>query len=151
MRIVLIIISIFFSSFLFAQATNVASTKSDSTIMHTFIQQLANPDVAVDIIISQQIIVEEPSDELYDYLEVSLEEIRLNLVSRNIEEITYVPFKKAPRKETKDIDLEDLNPEKVYLLYYKNKQILALYIEHESIGSFTLVAKGNGKAHFVLY
>lgn len=150
MRFLILLFSILSSS-LFAQEVHIDQSKSDTTILHTFIQDLSNPNIAVDIIISQQIVVENPSDELYDYLEVSLEEIRINLLYKNISDIVYTPFLKAARKETKDIDLGTIDPQKVYLLFYKNRQVLALYLEDEKIASFTLVANGKGKAEFVLY
>jgi len=56
-----------------------------------------------------------------------------------------------PKKDIKDIDIESLNPDNIYFLYYRNKQMLAVYLEEEKIASFTLVANGKGKAHFVLY
>jgi hypothetical protein len=136
----------------FAQEHTKDSTNynTESVVKH-FIAQLANPDIAVDIILSQHVIVEEPSDELYDYLEVSLEEIRINLMSKKIEEIQYVPFQKMAKKDIKDIDLEGLNPDNVFFLYYKGRQMLGIYVEQNAIGSFTLVANGKGKAHFILY
>lgn len=150
MRILILIFSILSSS-LFAQEIHTYQSKSDSIAIHTFIQELSNPTIAVDIIISQQIIVENPTDELYDYLEISLEEIRTNLMYKNKSDLVYTPFLKAPRKETKDIDLGALDPQKVYFIFYKNRQLVALYLKDEKIASFTLVANGEGKAQFVLY
>lgn len=147
------IILIMFSSFLSFAQTPVVDTvfSKDTALLDTFITKLADENVAVDVIMSQYMIIEEPTYDLYDYLEASLEEIRINLLSKNIAEIKYIPFLKMNKKNIKDIDLEGLNPEKVYFLYYKERQMLAIYIEEEKIASFTLVANGKGKAHFVLY
>lgn len=126
--------------------------KEDSiTIIHRFIEKLANPNIATDVIMSQYLLVNHPSDEIYDYLEARLEEIRLNLSSKNLEDISYKSYQELPHKETKDIDLENINPQNIYFLYYNNKQILAIYIKDQHIASVSLVAKGNNKAHFVLY
>ena len=150
MRITLSLLLTFFSSFLFAQEPVLDSTTNDN-ILKTFITKLADENIATDVILSQYLIIEEPSDDMYDYLEVSLDEIRINLMSKNIDEINYIPYNKMPNKEIKDIDLENLNPNDVYFLHYKERQMLAIYLENGKIGSFTLVANGNGKAHFVLY
>ena len=125
--------------------------KNDIEILKSFIQDLANEDIRSDVILSQYVIVENPNDELYDYLEVSLDEIRINLMSKNIEDIRYTSFHQMRRKEVHDIDLEDLDSNRVYFLHYKNRQLLAVYLEQDKIASFTLVSKGNRKAHFVLY
>lgn len=125
--------------------------KNDFTVLNSFIEELANPKVAPDIIISKYILVEDPSNEIYDFLEARIEEIRLNLTYKNTKDIIYTAYNELPKKETKDIDLEGLNPDGVYFLYYNKQQILGLYIKDSKIASINLVAKGNKKAHFVLY
>lgn len=150
MRIILSFI-IFLQTFsVFGQDT-VANKKDDMQIIRNFINDLANDEVKTDVIMSQYIIVENPNDEMYDYLEVSLDEIRINLLSKNLKDIQYRTFAEMPKKDVRDIDLEDLNSNRVYFLHYKNRQVVALYLEQDKIASFTLVSKGNNKAHFVLY
>ncbi len=116
-----------------------------------FIYDLNDNEIALDVILSKWVIVNEPSDELYDYLEVSLEEIRLNLNSKNIEQIEIKNYAELPRKEVRDIDPEDLDVDNMYFVYYKNRLVTSVYIEGDKIGSFTLVSKGNEMAHFVTY
>lgn len=146
MRYFILLIFVLVNSPLFAQ-----DAKTDSLLLRTFVQQLKDQTVPVDIIISQHLIVEHPSDDLYDYLEASLEEIRLNLQSKDLNAIIYTPILKAPRKEIRDIDLGMLNPDEVYLLFYQKRQFLALYLRDGKVASFTLVSNGKGKAEFVLY
>lgn len=116
-----------------------------------FIYDLNDNEIALDVILSKWVIVNEPSDELYDYLEVSLEEIRLNLNSKNIEQIEIKNYAELPRKEVRDIDPEDLDVDNMFFVYYKNRLVTSIYIEGDKIGSFTLVSKGNEMAHFVTY
>lgn len=151
MRLILTYILFFLTSTTFAQTATVDSNEVDTKVVKSFIAQLADPDIATDIILSQYLVIEEPSDEIYDYLEVSLEEIRINLLTKKIDDIEYIPYHKMARKEIKDIDLEGLDPNRVFFLYYKKSQMLALYLENGKVASFTLVANGQGKAHFVLY
>ena len=147
-KAVLLFLTIIFTSYSFAQQKD---SIDDLTIIKSFIQDLANENKAADVILSQYIVVEEPSDEKYDYLEVSLQEIRINLISKKIDDIAYIPFHQMPRKDIRDIDTEGLDTTSMYFLYYKKRQMLAIYVEKGKIGSFTLVSKGNNKAHFVLY
>ncbi len=116
-----------------------------------FIYDLNDNEIALDVILSKWVIVNEPSDELYDYLEVSLEEIRLNLNSKNIEQIEIKNYAELPRKEVRDIDPEDLDVDNMFFVYYKNRLVTSVYVEGDKIGSFTLVSKGNEMAHFVTY
>lgn len=116
-----------------------------------FIYDLNNKEIPLDVILSKWVNVEEPSDELYDYLEVSLEEIRLNLTSKNIDQIEIKNYSQLPRKEVRDIDPEGLNVNDMYFIYYKNRLVTSIYVEGDKIGSFTLVSKGDERAHFVLY
>lgn len=139
------------SCILFAQTPTTKDSPKDIAIIQSFVKDLSDKNKAVDVVLSQYLVVENPSSDIYDYLEVSLEEVRINIMSKNIQEIEYIPFAKMPAKEVRDIDPEGLDTNKMYFLYYKKRQMLAVYIEGDKIGSFTLVAKGNNKAHFVLY
>ena len=150
MRIFLTLI-IFFQVLLTFGQDSIPTSKMDLQLIKCFVKDLANEEMRSDVIMSKYIIIENPNDELYDYLEVSLDEIRINLLSKNINDIQYIPYAQMPRKDIRDIDLEALNSNRVYFLQYKNRQVLAVYLEEDKIASFTLVSKGNNKAHFVLY
>ncbi len=151
MKILISFLFIALSSSLWAQESTPKDHTKDITLIQSFIRDLANENKAVDIILSQYLIVENPSDEIYDYLEVSLEEVRINLIAKNLEEIDYIPYSKMPKKEIRDIDPEGLDTSNMYFLHYRKRQMLAVYLENGKIGSFTLVSKGNNLAHFVLY
>jgi hypothetical protein len=150
MRILLTILFSIQSIFLFAQ-DSIPVKKDDIKILKEFIYDLANNEIRADVILSKYVIVENSNDELYDYLEVSLDEIRINLMSKNIEDIQYIPYAQMSRKDIRDIDLEELDSDRIYFLQYRNRQVAAIYLEQNKIASFTLVSKGNNKAHFVLY
>lgn len=151
MRIIFSILFFIQSMTIFAQDSIPTTKKDDMFIIKDFIQDLANKEIRTDVILSKYIIVENPTDELYDYLEVSLDEIRINLLNKKLNEIQYIPYAQMPRKDVREIDLEELDSNRIYFLNYKNRQLLAVYLHNEKIASFTLVAKGNNKAHFVLY
>ena len=152
MRILLSILFSIQSIFLFGQNQDSIPTKEhDLHILKNFINDLANDEIRADVILSKYVIIENANDELYDYLEVSLDELRINLLSKKIEDIQYIPFAQMPRKDIRDIDLEELDSNRVYFLHYRNRQVVALYLAQDKIASFTLVSKGNNKAHFVLY
>jgi len=123
----------------------------DIAMIQSFIADLADDSKAIDIVLSQHLIIQNPSDELYDYLEVSLQEVRINLMTKRTDEITYTPYSNMPRKEINDIDPENLDTQNMYFLHYRKRQMLAVYVENNKIGSFTLVSKGGRKAHFVRY
>lgn len=142
---------IFFQTFISLGQDSIPSPPDDLKIIKSFIADLANDDIRTDVILSQYIIVKNPDDELYDYLEVSLEEIRINLISKRIPDIQYTPFHQMPRREIMDIETDHLDSNRIYFLHYKRRQMLAIYLEQDKIASFTLVSKGNNKAHFVLY
>lgn len=150
MRILLTILFSIQSIFLFAQ-DSIPVKKDDIKILKEFIYDLANNEIRADVILSKYVIVDNANDELYDYLEVSLDEIRINLMSKNIEDIQYIPYAQMSRKDIRDIDLEELDSDRIYFLQYRNRQVAAIYLEQDKIASFTLVSKGNNKAHFVLY
>ena len=130
---------------------SIPSERKDLEIIKSFIADLSNEKLRTDVILSQHIIVENPDNELYDYLEVCLDEIRINLLSKKIADIQYTPYRQMPHREIMDIDTENLDTTRIYFLHYKRRQFLAVYLENEKIASFTLVSKGNNKAHFVLY
>ncbi|MBE8713271.1 hypothetical protein [Sphingobacterium hungaricum] len=145
----LLFISFFSSQFLVAQ--EIDSAKSNLLVVKNFIQEIANEQIALDIILSNQVIVNHPNPELYDYLEASLQEIRLNLTSKNLAEIQYIPFTQMQKKDVNDIDLEGKSAQNIYFLKYKDRTFVSLLVENQKIASFTLVSKGNQKAHFVTY
>ncbi|WP_164108871.1 MULTISPECIES: hypothetical protein [Sphingobacterium] len=151
MRVVFTFLLILFTSNLWAQKVQATDHPKNIGTIQSFIKDLADENKAVDIVLSKYLIIENPSDEIYDYLEVSLEEVRINLLSKDLKEINYIPYSQMPTKDIKDIDPEDLNTEQMYFLNYRKRQMLAVYIENGKIASFTLVSKGNNKAHFVLY
>ncbi|MFD2553332.1 hypothetical protein [Sphingobacterium tabacisoli] len=151
MKVLISFLLLILSTSLRAQESIPKDYNKDIRYIQSFIRDLANENKAVDIILSQYLIVENPSDEIYDYLEVSLEEVRINLMTKNLEEIDYIPYSKMPKKEIRDIDPEGLDTDNMYFLHYRKRQMLAVYLENGKIGSFTLVSKGNNLAHFVLY
>ena len=150
MRFILSLFIIIQTVQVFAQ-DSIPSKENDLKIIKNFINDLANQEIRTDVILSQHILVNNSSGELYDYLEVSLQEIRINLLSKNLEDILYRSYDQMPPKEVRDIDLENIDSKRVYFLYYKNRQVCAFYLVNDKIASFTLVSKGNNKAHFVLY
>ncbi|MGM1427975.1 hypothetical protein ACS126_01865 [Sphingobacterium lactis] len=121
------------------------------TTVQDFIDDLADLDKPIDVIMSQWVIVDHPSDELYDYLEISLQEIRLNLSSKNVDQIVFKNYRELPIKEVRDIDIEDQDINNMFFLYYKQRLVTSLYVEGDKIRSFTLVSKGDNMAHFVTY
>lgn len=145
----LLLIGFFSSHFLVAQEMD--SVKSNLSVVKNFVQDVADEQVALDIILSNQVIVNHPNPELYDYLEASLQEIRLNLTSKNLPDIQYIPFSQMPKKDVNDIDLEDKSAQNIYFLKYKDRIFVSLLVENQKIASFTLVSKGNQQAHFVTY
>lgn len=148
----LLLISIIIPYFASAQAPQTSAQVTNSlTVAKHFIQDLADLDLALDIVLSEQVIVKNPDQELYDYLEASLQEIRLNLSTKKIEELQFKKYHELPQKEVRDIDPEGLNVEQMVFVYSKNRLLTALYVEGNKIRSFTLVSKGNEMAHFVTY
>src|SRR5690606_7811188 len=127
------------------------SSANSIDIVYDFIDDLNNTQIALDVILSKSVIVNQPSDELYDYLEASLEEIRLNLIYKNIELVTVKNFNELPRRDVRDIDPEGLDVNNMFFVYYKDRLVVSLYVEKNKIGSFTLVSKGDDMAHFVTY
>lgn len=120
-------------------------------IAKNFIYDLAAMNIAVDVILSQHVLVKEADDEMYDFLLASLDEIRLNLMSKNVGDIQFIKYTDMPRREVSDIDTEGKDVANMYFLRYRKRQMTSLYIEQGKIASFTLVSKGNNKAHFVTY
>ncbi|MFD1768497.1 hypothetical protein [Sphingobacterium suaedae] len=133
-----------------AQTSSVQET--DIKRIQAFIRDIADPAIRADIILSQHVLIEETdTHEGYDYLEASIEEIRVNLQTKNINDIHYIPFHELPKRETRDIDPEGKPTNRMYFLQYKNRQMLAIYVAQDKIASFTLVSKGDKIAHFVTY
>lgn len=140
-----------FCSFSFVTAQTTDSTQNDITLIKEFITDIADETQRPDVILTKHVsLPQTETDEEYDYLEASIQEIRVNLQPKNLDDIEYVPFQAVPKKETRDIDPEGKRTDKMYFLRYKNRQMLAIYIEDDKIASFTLVSKGD-KAHFVTY
>ncbi|MFD1165456.1 hypothetical protein ACFQ2C_07555 [Sphingobacterium daejeonense] len=127
------------------------SSANGMDVAWDFIADLNNTEIPLDVILSQWVIVNEPSDELYDYLEVSLEEIRLNLTYKNFDQIEIKSYNELSRKEVRDIDPEGLHVNNMYFIYYQGRLVTSIYVEGDKIGSFTLVSKGDDMAHFVTY
>ncbi|ERJ60701.1 hypothetical protein [Sphingobacterium paucimobilis] len=151
MKVLISFLLLILSTSLRAQESIPKDYNKDIRYIQSFIADLADENKAIDIILSQYLIVENPSDEIYDYLEVSLQEVRINLMAKNLKEIEYIPYNKMPKKEIRDIDPEDLDTDNMYFLQYRKRQMLAVYLENDKVGSLTLVSKGNNLAHFVLY
>ncbi|NGM60377.1 hypothetical protein G5B30_00470 [Sphingobacterium sp. SGG-5] len=151
MRMLLSLIFLLGLSSVQAQDVKPQDDSKNKTIIQSFIADLADNNKAIDVILSQHVLVQHPSDELYDYLEASLMEIRINLMTKRIEDIAYTPYSNMPPKEIRDVDPEGLCTHNMYFLHHKKRQMLAVYVEEGKIGSFTLVSKGGNKAHFVRY
>ncbi|MGE8293059.1 MAG: hypothetical protein ACN6ON_15315, partial [Sphingobacterium sp.] len=81
----------------------------------------------------------------------SIDEMRINVQNKDINKLEYINFIQAGRKETFDIDLEGIDPKQVYFVRHLNRFVFATVIRDKKIASFTLVSKGNNKAHFVFY
>lgn len=142
---------ILFTSTLWASGQTACTTKDDITLIKDFISDIADESLRPDVILSRHVLLEQTTaDEEYDYLEASIEEIKINLQLKNLDEIAYIPFQALSKKETYDIDAEGKPTDKMYFLRYKNRQMLAIYIAKDKIASFTLVSKGD-RAHFVTY
>jgi len=123
-----------------------------SVVLKRFVQRLHDPSLATDIILSQDLITSKKlNEDLQEYLLASIDEIRINVQSKNINQLEYLSFAQAGRKETSDIDLEGIDPQQVYFVKYLKRFVFAAVIRDRKIASFTLVSKGNNKAHFVFY
>ncbi|OJZ02293.1 MAG: hypothetical protein BGP15_12220 [Sphingobacterium sp. 40-24] len=121
-------------------------------VLKRFVQRLHDPSLATDIILSQDLITSKKlNEDLQEYLLASIDEIRINVQSKNINQLEYLSFAQAGRKETSDIDLEGIDPQQVYFVKYLKRFVFAAVIRDRKIASFTLVSKGNNKARFVFY
>lgn len=117
-----------------------------------FVAALYDQSLATDVILSQYITInKELTDEYFEYLEASLNEVRLNIQMKDSNQIQYINYYQLPKKETRDIDLEGKNANHIYFLKVKDRLVVSLYLDSGKIGSFTLVSKGNNLAHFVTY
>ena len=135
---------------LFAQEKPV--TSENVTVLKQFVHRLNDINLATDIILSQDILTEKNLDEdQQEYLLASIDEMRINVQSKDISKLEYINFIQAGRKETFDIDLEGIDPKQVYFVRHLNRFVFATVIRDKKIASFTLVSKGNNKAHFVFY
>lgn len=149
-RLLLIYFYIIFPIAVFAQSEE-PHTHDAASVAMEFIHDLADENMALDVILSTSVTVNNPTDELYDYLEVSLEEIRLNLSTKNLELLELKNYHELSRREVSDIDPEELNVDNMYFLYHNRRLVTSLYIQEGKVASFTLVSKGNNRAHFVTY
>lgn len=135
-----------------AKAQSPSAEQLDITLMQAFIQDISNEELRADVILSKHVLLaKELDNDSYDYLEASIDEIRLNLADKDLKTLEFIPFNKLPRKETRDIDPEGKPIDKMYFIRYKGRQLFALYLAQDKIASFTLVSKGNNLAHFVTY
>ncbi len=145
-----IFMSCMISQSLFAQEQQISN--DHVVVLKRFVQRLNDPNLATDVILSQDLITSKKLDEdLQEYLLASIDEIRINVQSKNINQLEYLSFAQAGRKETNDIDLEGIDPQQVYFVKYLKRFVFAAVIRDSKIASFTLVSKGNNKAHFVFY
>ncbi|MGE8428225.1 MAG: hypothetical protein ACN6O7_10125 [Sphingobacterium sp.] len=145
-----LLISCIVSQSLFAQDQQ--TSNEYIVVLKRFVQRLHDPSLATDIILSQDLITSQKlNEDLQEYLLASIDEIRINVQSKNINQLEYLSFAQAGRKETSDIDLEGIDPQQVYFVKYLKRFVFAAVIRDRKIASFTLVSKGNNKAHFVFY
>ncbi|GAA4174833.1 hypothetical protein KUH03_12595 [Sphingobacterium sp. E70] len=127
-------------------------TSENVTVLKQFVHRLNDTNLATDIILSQDILTAKNLDEdQQEYLLASIDEMRINVQSKDINKLEYINFIQAGRKETFDIDLEGIDPKQVYFVRHLNRFVFATVIRDKKIASFTLVSKGNNKAHFVFY
>lgn len=134
----------------FAQEKPVIS--ENVTVLKQFVHRLNDTNLATDIILSQDILTGKNLDEdQQEYLLASIDEMRINVQSKDINKLEYINFIQAGRKETFDIELEGIDPKQVYFVRHLNRFVFATVIRNKKIASFTLVSKGNNKAHFVFY
>lgn len=118
-----------------------------------FVEDLANDTIALDVILSQKVILSEDLDnEMLDYLLASLQEIRFNLQWKEKEKIQIVPYHSLPRKaQESSLDFEGYSPEDVFFVRHDQRTIFSILLGKRKIASFTLVSKGNNRSHFVTY
>lgn len=89
----------------FGQENEAAET--NLVLIKKFIAALYNPSTATDVILSQYVTInKELTDEYFEYLEASLNEVRLNIQMKDSNQIQYINYYQLPKKETRDIDLE---------------------------------------------
>lgn len=133
-----------------AQQENIDS--SDLFIIDTFIKELADEETPLDVILSQYIeMSSEIDDDMIDYLIASLQEIRLNLQSKDIQKLEVLTYDQLPARESKHIDVEDKQTDSMYFIHYNKKSVFSLYLQSSKIFSFTLVSNEYNKVHFVTY
>lgn len=133
-----------------AQQENIDS--SDLFIVDTFIKELADEETPLDVILGQYIeMSSEIDDDMIDYLIASLQEIRLNLQSKDIQKLEVLTYDQLPARESKHIDVEDKQTDSMYFIHYNKKSVFSLYLQSSKIFSFTLVSNEYNKVHFVTY
>jgi hypothetical protein len=124
----------------------------NAAVLKNFVRRLNDKALSTDIILSQDLVTTKNMDEdMQEYLLASIDEIRINIQSKDSSKLAYVNFLEAGRRETGDIDLEGINPQQVFFVRYLKRLVFAAVVEGKKIASFTLVSKGNDKAHFVFY
>ncbi|WP_324758779.1 hypothetical protein [Sphingobacterium thalpophilum] len=135
---------------LFAQQS--ADKDPNVAVLKNFVHRLNDQDVASDIILSQDLLTSKNMDaDMQEYLLASIDEIRINIQSKDNSKLEYISFARAGRKETNDIDLEGIDPRQVYFVRYLKRFVFAAVVQDKKIASFTLVSKGDNRAHFVFY
>ncbi|WP_294184059.1 hypothetical protein [Sphingobacterium sp.] len=134
----------------FAQEQQIGN--ENIVVLKRFVHRLHDPTLATDVILSQDLITSEKQEkDMQEYLLASIDEVRINIQSKDINKLEYLSFDQAGRKETSDIDLESIDPQQVYFIKYLKRFVFAVVIRDKKIASLTLVSKGNNKAHFVFY
>ncbi|MDM1294902.1 hypothetical protein HX021_11475 [Sphingobacterium sp. N143] len=148
--LLLTIVSTLMLTPIFAQETLEADEHVN--VLKNFVLRLNDTELATDVILSQDLLTAKNLDaDLQEYLLASIDEIRINVQSKDIGKFEYINFMQAGRRETNDIDLEGIDPKQVYFVRYLKRFVFAAVIQDKKIASVTLVSKGNNQAHFVFY
>lgn len=131
--------------------TTTVQQDSARQIIEKFVQDLNNPALANDVILSQHILLQQPlTDEFFEYLSYSIATLRLNIQQKDLSQLRYIPFIKLPKKDIRDIDLEGNDPQAIYFIKYRDKLVFPVLLKDGKIKSFTLVSNGE-YAHFINY
>src|SRR5699024_8349202 len=113
------------------------------TFIEEFVEDLADDSIALDVILSQRVMLSEDLDnEMLDYLLASLQEIRFNLQWKDKEKIQIVPYHSLSRKVQEPIDFEGYSPEDVFFVQHDQRTVFSILLGKKKIASFTLVSKG---------
>lgn len=153
MKYIILLINILFFSIAFGQVEHdFHSIEDEIKVIKSFISDLGRDSVPIDIVLSQHVLINSSlSEEMANYLVASLEEIRLNLQTKDIDNIQYINYHEMPKRETSDIDVDEKDVSKMYFMFYNKRQMYGLYIQNGKIASFTLISTENNKAHFLTY